>query len=169
MSRHANAQFSVDEYEALQLLERRAIKANDPSLLEQIETVRLEYLEDISTTEPSSETEGLNTLKFAIWLVEQLQNHKLEKVVAKLALRSALFESEEHGINGFVLGQIRQAVDALPTRAPELDYWAELHKTLNSFLRGLATPKLAYDNLDRSDNLPNAPDMAEPLDQAETG
>ncbi len=172
MSRNLSVQFSVDEYEALQLLERRAIKANDASLLEQIETVRLEYLEDISSNEPNSETEGRNTIKFAIWLVEQLQNHKLEKVVAKLALRSALFESEENGINGFVLSQIRQAVDVLPERSQELDYWAELHKTLNNFLRGLATPKLAYENQDFTSDNPEKStvlDMEAPLDPAKIG
>ncbi len=149
-TKNSNAKFSIDEYEALRLLEKRAIKANDSILLEQLETVRLEYLEDVCSNEPSSETEGLKTIKFAIWLIGQLQNHKLEKVVAKLALHSALDESKENGINGFVLGQVRQAVNVLPERARELDYWAELHKTLNSFLRGLAVPKLAYENPEKS-------------------
>ncbi len=145
MTRQSAANFSVDEYEALQLLERRAIQANDPSLLEQIETVRLEYLDDLSSKQPNTEIEGLNSLKFAIWLVEQLQKHKVNQTIARLALNSALFETEENGINGFVLSQIRQAVDAMPSKSSELDYWAELHSTLNGFLRGLATPKLAYE------------------------
>jgi hypothetical protein len=145
MSRQTAANFSVDEYEALQLLEKRAIKANDANLLEQIETVRLEYLDDLSSKQPNTEVEGLNSLKFAIWLVEQLQKHKMNQTIARLALNAALFESEENGINGFVLSQIRQAVDALPSKSQELDYWAELHSTLNGFLRGLATPKLAFE------------------------
>jgi hypothetical protein len=145
MSRQAAASFCVDEYEALQLLEKRAIQANDPPLLEQIETVRLEYLDDLSCQQPKTEIEGLKSLKFAIWLVEQLQKHKMNQTVARLALNAALFESQENGINGFVLSQIRQALDALPNKSQELDYWSELHATLNGFLRGLATPKLAYE------------------------
>ncbi len=145
MSRPAVAHFSEDEYKALKLLERRAIRANDPSLLEQIESVRLEYLQDVSSHEPDCQSEGINSLKFALWLVEQLNNHKIEKSFAKMALRAALFESEANGIDGSVLNTIRQTVKILPLRAHEMDYWAELRVTLHGLLKGLGKPKLAYD------------------------